>query len=517
MPDQSLVVGRTVELNLATLFANPGGVSLRFRAETSDSNVVAVTLAGAALKLHAAGGEGSADVTVTASDPAGRFAIVSFAVIADYGDSIAAAAAVSIGDTMRGSLTRQDQDYFEFDVPADGFAVRAFAQGDTDTDGVLYDTNGTVLAEDYWAGEGSNFHIVREVDAGTYYLSVSGWPGRYTLVLEEAGPDDHGDSIEAATSVSVGDTVPGVLTPGDQDYFEFSVPTDGFRLGALTQETTDTFGELYDGDGSSIGYDDDAGEGENFHIVRELDAGTYYLGIVGESRRESGYYTLILEEAEADDHGNSIASATTVSIGDTVQAVLTAADEDYFEFSVPTDGFRLSAFTEGDTHTLGILYDADGSRVAYDSWSGEGDNFHIIHLLASGTYYLGVRGGLGSYSLILKEAEPDDHGDGFGTATAVSVGDTVPGVLQPQDRDYFKFSISTDGFRLRAFALGDTDTDGVLYDGSGAWLDSDQDSGEGRNFHIVRELEAGTYYLAVVQSPYSNRTVGNYSLVLEEG
>lgn len=505
-----LAVGRTIELDLPTFFNIPDSVTLRFHAETSDAGLVIVAVDDGALTLESVGGEGSADVTVWATDPRGRSAVADFAVFTDYGNSIELAAAASVGDTIQGVLGRADEDYFEVSVPTDAFRLRAFTQGDTDPEGALYDAGGTRIAHDYDTGAGDNFLIIRELAAGTYYVSVSRGAGSYSLILDEAEADDHGDSFATATSLSIGDTVLAVLTPGDHDYFEFPVP-DGFTVRAFAQGDTDTNGVLYDGTGMRIASNNSAGEGLNFHIVRDLDAGTHYLSVSGWN---TGTYTLILEEAGADDHGNSIASATPVSIGDTVPGVLTPGDLDYFEFPVPADGFRLSVFTQGTTDAVGTLYDGTGSRLADDDGSGEGDNFHIIRTLDAGRYYVRVFGSYrreaGYYSLVLEEAEPDDHGNTIATATSVSIGDTVPGVLAGQDRDFFEFSVPTDEFRLDAFTQGDPDTDGVLYDRNGSWIAHDYSSGEGSNFHITRMLDAGTYYLEVTGAG------GSYLLILKD-
>ena len=191
--------------------------------------------------------------------------------------------------------------------------------------------------------------LVTAVGNGTATITASAGDARGTAtvtVVEEAAPDDHGNSIATATPVAIGATVQGVLTEGDEDYFEIPVPTDGFRLGVFTEGDTDTHGTLFDRNGAVLSSDDDSGEFLNFHIVQALDAGTYYLSISGVFG-DTGDYSLVVEEAAPDDHGNSIATATAVAIGATVQGVLTEGDEDYFEIPVPTDGFRLWRFHGG--------------------------------------------------------------------------------------------------------------------------------------------------------------------------
>ena len=356
----------------------------------------------------------------------GDYSLVVEEAAPDHGNSIATATPVAIGATVQGVLTEGDEDYFEIPVPTDGFRLSVFTEGDTDTYGTLFDRNGVSLSSDNDSGEAFNFHIVQALDAGTYYLSISGFsfsgffgdPGDYSLVVEEAAPD-HGNSIATATPVAIGATVQGVLTEGDEDYFEIPVPTDGFRLSVFTEGDTDTYGTLFDRNGVSLSSDNDSGEAFNFHIVQALDAGTYYLSISGFSfsgffAGDTGDYSLVVEEA-APDHGNSIATATPVAIGATVQGVLTEGDEDYFEIPVPTDGFRLSVFTEGDTDTYGTLFDRNGVSLSSDNDSGEAFNFHIVQALDAGTYYLSISGfsfsgffagDTGDYSLVVEEAAP---------------------------------------------------------------------------------------------------------------
>ena len=224
-----------------------------------------------------------------------------------------------------------------------------------------FDANGQAVAGAEFSWESSDASVatvdatglVTGIAEGTATITASAGDARgtatVTVVEEVVAPDDHGNSIATATPVAIGATVQGVLTEGDEDYFEIPVPTDGFRLGVFTEGNTDTYGTLFDQNGVSLSSDDDSGEALNFHIVQVLDAGTYYLNIVG-LFGDTGDYSLVVEEVAPDDHGNVIATATPVAIGATVQGVLTEGDEDYFEIPVPTDGFRLTegVFTEGN-------------------------------------------------------------------------------------------------------------------------------------------------------------------------
>ena len=515
------VLGATVQLSAEVRDQNNRVMAGATVTWTSSANSVATVDAAG---LVTAVGNGTATITASAGDARGTatVTVVEEAAPDDHGNSIATATPVAIGATVQGVLTEGDEDYFEIPVPTDGFRLSVFTEGDTDTYGTLFDRNGVSLSSDDDSGEALNFHIVQVLDAGTHYLSIAsffGDTGDYSLVVEEAAPDDHGNSIATATPVAIGATVQGVLTEGDEDYFEIPVPTDGFRLSVFTEGDTDTYGTLFDRNGVSLSSDDDSGEALNFHIVQVLDAGTHYLSIAS-FFGDTGDYSLVVEEAAPDDHGNSIATATPVAIGATVQGVLeTEGDEDYFEIPVPTDGFRLGVFTEGNTtDTYGTLFDQNGVFLSSDDDSGVFINFHIVQALDAGTYYLsisGVFGDTGDYSLVVEEAAPDDHGNSIATATPVAIGATVQGVLETGgDEDYFEIPVPTDGFRLGVFTEGNTtDTYGTLFDQNGAVLSSDDDSGEAFNFHIVQVLDAGTYYLSI--AGFFGDT-GDYSLVVEE-
>ena len=111
---------------------------------------------------------------------------------------------------------------------------------------------------------------------------------------------------------------------------------------------------------------------------------------------------------------------------------------------------------------------------------------------------------------------PDDHGDARATATAVELNRPISGDLETQwDIDYFRFEINSAG-TITAFTSGDTDTlgtlqndSGNLQNNSGNVVATNDDSGSRRNFLITRDLNPGTYYIAV--SNFLNKATGPYS------
>ncbi len=80
---------------------------------------------------------------------------------------------------------------------------------------------------------------------------------------------------------------------------------------------------------------------------------------------------------------------------------------------------------------------------------------------------------------------PDTHGDTAADATSVAAPSETDGVLIPGDVDYLSVTLAQKG-ELTASTTGDTDTSGVLEDADGNALVSDDDTGEGDNFSLVR-------------------------------
>jgi hypothetical protein len=77
------------------------------------------------------------------------------------------------------------------------------------------------------------------------------------------------------------------------------------------------------------------------------------------------------------------------------------------------------------------------------------------------------------------------------------------------DLDFIRLEIPSSGV-LTVQSLGDTDVYGRLYDASRALIASDDDSGTGLNFRIVRSVAQGTYYVRI--NHFSSLGTGNYQL-----
>ena len=320
-----------------------------------------------------------------------------------------------------------------------------------------------------------------------------------------SGPSDHGDRRAEATSLQPDTEEAGDLDrSGDVDYFRIEVPEAG-RLTVETTGPTDTVGYLQDAQGQPLAEDDNTGADDNFRIVRQVPAGTYYVGVVGAPHRP------------VDDHGNTAEEATRVGLDSTTAGVLEqGGDVDYFRVTVTQAG-TLTIQTSGTTATKGSLLRATGTTLAENDDAGAGGNFRIVQQVAAGTYYVAVRGydadETGSYTLrTLFTVRPaaDDHGDTLGRATRVGLNSTTAGSIEhADDTDYFRMTITQAG-TLTVETTGTTDTYGYLQNAAGTTLAENDNGGVGRNFQIVEHVTTGTYYVEV--EGFDEKDIGPYTL-----
>ena len=116
----------------------------------------------------------------------------------------------------------------------------------------------------------------------------------------------------------------------------------------------------------------------------------------------------------------------------------------------------------------------------------------------------------------------DDHCDGLDTtATDLSLGTALNGNLEAAgDIDVFEFTVPAGNTKdVWIYTTGDTDTLGILLDGTGSlsddstWLAFSNDSplASDSNFGFGANVVPGTYYVAVAGAN-SNATTGIYSL-----
>ena len=138
----------------------------------------------------------------------------------------------------------------------------------------------------------------RKVDGSVNVVEHGNTPEHATLIelsRETSGPvTDTGtqDDFRPGVGDLTGNGDGALEWPGDVDYFRVDVTGTG-RLTAETTGSTDTVGFLEGATGQSLVENDNDGQGDNFRVVREVQAGTYYVMVNGAKNRQvTGTYSL---------------------------------------------------------------------------------------------------------------------------------------------------------------------------------------------------------------------------------
>ena len=339
----------------------------------------------------------------------------------DHGDFIDEATPVALGDATgaAGVLDYEgDIDLFVFEAVAGEFYQIDVALGTLDDSTVaLYDADGFELAyNDDYGGTSASRLYWEATDSGLLYVGVEGWNdyiGTYTLTVVVLDfVDDHGDFIDEATPVALGDATgaAGVLDyEGDIDLFVFEAVAGEFyqidvALGTLTYSTV----ALYDAEGVELAYNDDYRVTPTSRLYWEAaDSGPVYVWVGGWDSGAGPYTLTVVVLDFVDDHGDRNAEATPVALGEAIAGVLDyGEDVDVFRFeAVAGELYQIGVWPGTVIEPFVTLRDADGLELAYDDGHAETPAVRLYwEATNSGPHYVAVGSpGAGPYTLIITE------------------------------------------------------------------------------------------------------------------
>jgi len=196
----------------------------------------------------------------------------------------------------------------------------------------------------------------------------------------------------------------------------------------------------------------------------------------------------------------------------------TETGPDTFTFVLAThETVRLE--TRGEIDTYGMLYAADGRRLAADADGGRGRNFRITRTLAPGRYYLRIAATAlpgAAYELRTATVNPrtwtggaagEDAGNHCGHARAVAAGDAVDGRFdRPGDVDVFAVHLAAPG----VLEIGAESA--LTYELKAADCATSIGLADGSLGSTLTPLPAGTYFVYASQP---QRAAGGYHLRFE--
>ena len=242
-------------------------------------------------------------------------------------DDFRAGVATEQSAEVAGALEQAgDGDYFRVEV-AEAGRLTVETTGTTDTVGVLQGATGQTLTEDDDGGTAPNFRVERQVQAGTYYVAVTGGDsepgvGLYTLAVRftpvgggttvesvvpaprdnpPAGGSGAGAEQSRPATLRVNTETRGRLEQaGEVDYFRVEVQAAGtVRVEASGAAAP----AAYFGAGNGPLLPQGAG-GRAAQAAWPVTAGTYHVAVVGgATRTQTGAYTLAVRFTAASEAG----------------------------------------------------------------------------------------------------------------------------------------------------------------------------------------------------------------------
>ena len=226
--------------------------------------------------------------------------------------------------------------------------------------------------------------------------------------------DEHSDSAEGASPVSVGGAVEGSLDyMFDFDFFWFRAEKgQTYRVHVEHETLRSSNVNLYAPDRKTL-------LARNWMSRSSTPYGPQIIWTAPSSGRcyiavqnfggQTGQYTLTITEVDAlaDDHGDNLAGATQLSFGNAVEAIVDDdLDSDYFRFQAEAgQAYRIDV-TEGTLESFEVwLYDSNGAAVRVIR-----DKTYLERWVAprSGPYYILLRGAyydIGKYKLKITQTD----------------------------------------------------------------------------------------------------------------
>ena len=386
------------------------------------------------------------------------------------------------------------------------------------------DANWTVV-DDAWT-EGALVYAITGLSNGVLYdvqvrAVTSSGDGTWSATAK-GQPGEVGDARSAASPLAFDVPVHAAMdSSSDIDVYRIDLSAETEVL-LSTTGSTDTIGELFDADGDSLRFNDDAGPSLNFAMQLTLEAGAYFLEVNGWSG-DTGPYVLVMETPE---EVQDVTDTSTIALGGSIEANITLNDADYYEL-VLTEETEVLLYSTGSTDTVGELQDDNETSLATndDAFLPSGiRNFLIRRTLAAGTYRLKVTGyfsTVGAYTVHAK-ATTSPGGTSAG-ALSLTFDSPEGGSIHPAgDTDYYTFTLAeATALNIKGFrnpgASNTPDLEVELLDSGLNAVDTyfvDPSSYRGESFAVSDHLAPDTYYFKVTAE--SATDTASYILIASE-
>ena len=370
-----------------------------------------------------------------------------------------------------------------------------------------------------------------------------------TLIVPSSGisASAAGDSINTATSITIGNTYYGDITQNNaKDVYKFTISSSGKITINLNAYIYRTDYYLYDVNGNEVwkkerAYWNGTTEKLTMNEGIYLTKGSYYFAVCRSNGTGDYDFNIKFKSAKESftetgyGNNNSIAEADKIKVNAKYYGQIAQNDDkDVYKFNLSSSGRIILSFNVYIYRTNYYLYDKNGNEVwkkerAY--WNGTTEKLTMneeIHL-TKGDYYLAVcrSDGKGNYNFTLKytSAKESFTETGYGNNNSVMEADKIKintkyigQIANNDEKDIYKFTLSSSGkinLKLTAYIYR---TNYYLYDKNGneVWRKEWAYWNGTSKKLILNEtisLSRGTYYFAVCRSDGK----GNYNFSINCG
>ena len=194
--------------------------------------------------------------------------------------------------------------------------------------------------------------------------------------------DDHSNSRDLATVLSVGSSLAGEIETGDDvDYFRVQVS----QAGVLTVYSTgslDAEGELQDSSGSRLARNSDGGSGYNFRIEHSVSPGTYYIKVESWRAGTGSYFIDARVLRRLTNHSATDGLPAWSPDGRHI-AFQSNRNGNFEIYVMAADGSNPRRLTNHSATDGAAAWSPDGRHIAFDS--NRNGNFEIYVMAADGS------------------------------------------------------------------------------------------------------------------------------------
>lgn len=349
---------------------------------------------------------------------------------------------------------------------------------------------------------------------------------------------------EDVQELRIGSSVEGYFENGEERWYSARSAQTSFLV-IETTGGTDTYLEVYDARNNLLMENDDAGDGINARVDIYVTAGSVY------NIKVRGYNDSISGQYHIQANYRSIPSAAELRFG-TFHAGRLSAGEDYW-FNIRTAGNGIiTVETFGNTDTYLDIYSNSYVFLYCDDDSGDDKNSRIEFNASAGqSFFIRLRAfnrnASGSFRIQASFRDTYETAQVFDVTepfivpyiedTYVPPAEPLPpdthkntnrsrAVFHDPDEEisvimygglnegrWYSFEAAEDDTDFIIYTRGNINSFLYLYDSHGEQISRDDNSGEGYNALISKTLDAGIYYIEVME--FFNRA-GRCTLYIEK-